>query len=164
MSQQILQSRPLNGGVSNGGVSRSGLVLPFLSFFVLFGTFPIFPGFFPICSGWSADFPDRPFSLSRLFKSTYEEQSRKGLRHNLDLSRKKWKPPGLASLNSVNFYHTFSDLILQGFSSPKTFTPKVHATSIQPPDFWNRGEVVFHTRARETIQRETRTHTSYSSR
>ena len=49
--------RPLNGGVSNGGVSRSGLVLPFLSFFVLFcpflsffvlfcpfGIFPIFPG------------------------------------------------------------------------------------------------------------------------
>ena len=35
----------LNGGVSNGGVSRSGLVLPFLSLFVLFGTFPIFPGF-----------------------------------------------------------------------------------------------------------------------
>ena len=36
---------PLNGGVSNGGASRSGLVLPFLSFFVLFGTFPIFLGF-----------------------------------------------------------------------------------------------------------------------
>ena len=36
---------PLNGGVSNGRVSRSGLVLPFLSFFVLFGTFPIFLGF-----------------------------------------------------------------------------------------------------------------------
>ena len=56
---------PLNGGVSNGRVSRSGLVLPFLSFFVLFGTFPICwdfpdllgdgPGIFPIC----------PFPLSR---------------------------------------------------------------------------------------------------
>ena len=41
----------LNGGVSNGGVSRSGLVLPFLSFFVLFGTFPICSGILPICSG-----------------------------------------------------------------------------------------------------------------
>ena len=36
---------PLNRGASNGGVSRSGLFCPFLSFFVLFGTFPIFPGF-----------------------------------------------------------------------------------------------------------------------
>ena len=49
---------PLNGGVSNGGVSRSGLVLPFLSFFVLFGTFPIFPGFSRFARGWSGDFPD----------------------------------------------------------------------------------------------------------
>ena len=75
---------PLNGGVSNGGVSRSGLVLPFLSFFVLFGIFPICSGICPIC----------PFPLSRPFKSTYEEQSRKGPRHNLDLSQKKWETRG----------------------------------------------------------------------
>ena len=49
---------PPNGGVSNGGVSRSRLVLPFLSFFVLFGTFPIFPGFSRVARGWSGDFPD----------------------------------------------------------------------------------------------------------
>ena len=55
---------PLNGGVSNGGVSRSGLVCPFLSFFVLFcpflsffvlfcpfWDFPDFSGIFLICSG-----------------------------------------------------------------------------------------------------------------
>ena len=66
---------PLNGGVSNGGVSRSGLVLPFLSFLGLsrfFWDFPDLlgdgPGIFPIC----------PFPLSRPIKSTYEEQSRKG--------------------------------------------------------------------------------------
>ena len=53
---------PLNGGVSNGGVSRSGLVLPFLSFFVLFGTFPIFPGFSRFARGWSGYFPDLSFS------------------------------------------------------------------------------------------------------
>ena len=35
---------PLNGGVSNGGASRSGLVLPFLSLFVLSGIFPIWSG------------------------------------------------------------------------------------------------------------------------
>ena len=58
---------PLNGGVSNGGASRSGLVLPFLSFFCLFRDFPDLlgdgPGIFPI----------RPFSLCRPIKSTYEE-------------------------------------------------------------------------------------------
>ena len=86
---------PLNGGVANGGVSRSGLVLPFLSFFVLFGTFPIFPGFSRFARGWSGDFPDCPLPLSRPLKSTYEEQSRKGPRHNLDLSQKSGKPPGL---------------------------------------------------------------------
>ena len=42
-------------------------------------------GIFPIC----------PLPLSRPIKSAYEEQSRKGLRHNLDLSRKKWVTPDL---------------------------------------------------------------------
>ena len=96
---------PLNGGVSSGGVSWSGLVLPFLSFFVLFCPFLSFlglsrffwdfpdllgdgPGIFPICL----------FPLSRPIKGTYEEQSRKGPRHNLDLPKKVgnppvWKPP-----------------------------------------------------------------------
>ena len=36
-----------------GGVSRSGLVLPFLSFFVLFGTFLIFSGFSRFVRGFS---------------------------------------------------------------------------------------------------------------
>ena len=95
---------PLNGGVSNGGVSRSGLVLPFLSFFVLFCPFLSFLGL----SRFSRDFPDLladgpgifpicPFPLSRPIKSTYEEQSRKGPRHNLDLSRKKWETPGFGN-------------------------------------------------------------------
>ena len=82
-----------NGGVSNGGVSRSGLVLPFLSFFVLFGTFPIVLGFSRFARGWPGIFPIRPFSLSQPIKSTCEEESRKGPRHNLDLSRKKWETP-----------------------------------------------------------------------
>ena len=88
---------PLNGGVSNGGVPRSGLVLPFLSFFVLFGTFPILLGFSRFARGRSGDFPDCPFPLSWPIKSTYEEQSRKGPRHNLDLSRKKWETPGFGN-------------------------------------------------------------------
>ena len=53
---------PLNGAVSNGGASRSGLVLPFWSFSVLFGTFPIFLGFSRFARGWSGDFPDLSFS------------------------------------------------------------------------------------------------------
>ena len=50
------------GGVSNGGVSRSGLVL---TFFDLFGTFPDFWAIFrdfPNLSGDSGDFPDWSFS------------------------------------------------------------------------------------------------------
>ena len=70
----IRYSRAAKRGVSNGGVSRSGLVLPFLSFLGLSQFF------------W--DFPP--------IKSTCEDQSRNGPRHNLDLSRKKWEtPPGL---------------------------------------------------------------------
>ena len=82
------------------GVHPSFPIWTYPSFFVLFGIFPFFLGFSRFARGWSGDFPDllgdgpgifpiRPFSLSRPIKSTYEEQSRKGLRHNLDLSRKK---------------------------------------------------------------------------
>ena len=77
-------------GVSNGGVSRSGLVLPFLSFLGLSRFFRDFPD---LLGDGPGIFPIRPFSLSRRLKSTYEEQSRKGPRHNLDLSRKKWETP-----------------------------------------------------------------------
>ena len=43
------------------------------------------------------DFPDLPFSSFLAFqnKSTYKEHSRKGPRHNQDLSRKKLETPGL---------------------------------------------------------------------
>ena len=87
---------PLNGGVSNGGVSRSGFFCPFFVLFCpflsFFGTFPIFPVF-------------SRFALSRPMKSTYEEQSRKGSATQSGPFPKKvgntrvWKPPGLASLN-----------------------------------------------------------------
>ena len=81
---------PLNGGLSNRVVSRSGtcpsffvLFCPFWDFPGFLGIFPIYPGIFLIC----------PFPLSRPINSAYEEQSRKGLRHNLDLSQKKWETP-----------------------------------------------------------------------
>ena len=61
-SHPFLSQGPLDGALSNGGVSRSGLVLPFLSFFVLFRTFPIFLGFSRFARGWSGDFPDLSFS------------------------------------------------------------------------------------------------------
>ena len=65
---QLLQVQgPLNGGVSNGGVSPIwtflSFFLPFLSFFVLFGTFPIFLGFSRFALFlWSRDFPNSSFS------------------------------------------------------------------------------------------------------
>ena len=82
------------GGVSNGGFSRSGLVLPFLSFLGLSRFFRDFPD---LLGDGPGIFPTRPFSLSRPIKSTYEEQSRKGPRHNLDLSRNKWETPGFGT-------------------------------------------------------------------
>ena len=101
----VANSRAGQRGGFKRGVSRSGLVLPFLSFFVLFRTFPSFSGFSRFALGLFGDFPVCPFSLSRPIQSAYEEQSRKGPWHNLDLSPKKsgkppvWKPAGLASLN-----------------------------------------------------------------
>ena len=84
-------SRAAKRGVSKGGgVSRSGLVLPFLSFLGLSRSVWDFP---ELLGDGPGIFPIRPFSLSRPIKSTYEEQSRKGPRHNLDLSRKKWETP-----------------------------------------------------------------------
>ena len=100
---------PLNGGASNGGVSPSGLVLPFLSFLGLSRFLRDFPDLFGDGPGI---FPIGPFPLSRPMSSTNEEQSRKGPRHNLDLSRKKlgnppvWKRPGLGSLN-FDIFHVF---------------------------------------------------------
>ena len=86
-------------GPKRGGFKRGGFpIWTCPSFFVLFGTFPIFPGFSRFARGWSGDGSGdgpgiRPFFVSQLIKSTYEEQSRKGPRHNLDLSRKKWETP-----------------------------------------------------------------------
>ena len=81
---------PLNGGVSNGGgFSRSGLALPFL--------------FFPAFLDLLGDGPGISrfvlfLFLGLLIKSTYKEQSRKGPRHNLDLSQKvSGKAPGFGN-------------------------------------------------------------------
>ena len=83
-------------GVQTGGFPD--LDLSFL--FCPFGIFPIFRDF-PDLSGDSAGiFPICPFPLSRPINSTNEEQSRKGPRHNPDLSairtfpEKSGKPSG----------------------------------------------------------------------
>ena len=91
-------SKVCQGPLKGGGGFKRGVFpiwtcpsfLSFLGLSRLFRDFPdLFgdsPGIFPIC----------PFPLSQPIKSTYEEQSRKGPQHNLDLSRKKWEtPPGL---------------------------------------------------------------------
>ena len=82
------------------------LFCPFLSFLGLSRFFWDFPD---LLGDGPGIFPIRPFSLSRPIKSTYEEQSRKGPRHNRDLSRKKWETPrfGLASLKRFFSSHEF---------------------------------------------------------
>ena len=95
---------PLSGGVSNGGVSRSGLVLPFLSFFVLFGCFPIFLGFSRFARGWSGDFPDLLFSSFSAYylRGTVPKGSatQSGPFPKEVGNTRIWKPPGLASLKT----------------------------------------------------------------
>ena len=90
----------------------SFLFCPFLSFL---GLSPDFSGIFPICSvDGPGIFPICPFPLSRpILKSTYEEQSRKGPRHNLDLSR--GKHPGLQTPR-----FSFSQLKLRVMLRPKS--------------------------------------------
>ena len=93
------------GGVKRGGFSRSGLGLPFLSFFVLFWDFPDFSGIFPICSGM-----DRGFSrfVLFLFLGLLRAPTRNSPERVRDTiwtfpersvgNPRVWKPPGLASL------------------------------------------------------------------
>ena len=88
---------PISGaakrGVSNGlpDLDLSFFFCPFLSFLGLSRFFRDFPD---LLGDGPGIFLIRPFSLVRSIKSTYEEQSWKGPRHNLDLSRKKWETPG----------------------------------------------------------------------
>ena len=108
---------PLNGGGggSNGGVSRSGLVLPFLSFFVLFWSFPNFSGIFPICSGMVRGFSWLVLFLFLGLLRAPTRNSPERVRDTIWTFPKKvgntrvWKPPGLASLKkvSVTVKHTF---------------------------------------------------------
>ena len=98
-----LYSRALNGGFQTGGVPDLDLSFLFLS---LLGLSRFFWDFPDLLGDGPGNFPIYLFSLARPFKGTYEEQSRKGPRHNPDLSRKKWEAPppvwkhtGLASPN-----------------------------------------------------------------
>ena len=90
---RIESQGPLNGGGFKRGASRSGLVLPFLSFLVLFGVFPIFLGFFPICSGMVRGFSRFVlflFGLSRAPTRNSPERVRDTI---WTFPEKKWETP-----------------------------------------------------------------------
>ena len=79
-------AEPGMGGSNRGGIPDLDLSF-LLSFF--FGTPPIFrdiPGLSGFFLGWS-------FPFSWPIRSTCKKHSRKGPRHNQDLSRKRWKRP-----------------------------------------------------------------------
>ena len=88
LARYIMKTRqnqgPLNGGFPD--LDLSFLFYPLLSFLGLSRFFWDLPDLL-------GDSPDLSFASFSAYKSTYEEQSRKGPRHNLDLSRKKWETP-----------------------------------------------------------------------
>ena len=89
---------PPNRGVSNGGFSRSGLVLPFFVLFVLAGTFPIFLGFPDLLGDAPGIFPDFRFVLF-LFLGLFRAPTRNSPERVCDtiwtFPKKSGKPPGL---------------------------------------------------------------------
>ena len=113
---KLLVSRAAKRG--GGGSNRGGFPDLGLSFFVPFGTFPIFLGFSRFARGWSGDFPICPFPLSRPINSAYEEQSGKGLRHNPDLSRKKFQTPRFGTPQS-SFSQLLSWSLAEGETHPQ---------------------------------------------
>ena len=83
---------PLNGGVSNGGASRSGLVLPFLSFLVLSD----YSGIFPICSGMVRGFSRFvPFLFLGLLRAPRGNSPERVRDTIWTFTEKSGKPPGL---------------------------------------------------------------------
>ena len=88
-----LLSRAAKRGCFKRGVSRSGLVLPFLSFF---GTFPIFLQFSRFARGRSGDFPDCPFPLSQPLLRAPTRNSPERVRDTIwTFPEKSGKHPGL---------------------------------------------------------------------
>ena len=87
-------ARATTGG---GGVQTSGFPIWTCPscFVVLFCPFWDFPDFGGISYFVRGILPICPCSLARPINSTYEEQSRKGPRHNPDLFRESGKHPGL---------------------------------------------------------------------
>ena len=91
--------RNISRAAKRGGFKRGDFpIWTCPSCFVLFCPFWDFPDFSDLLGDGSGIFPISPFPLSRPIKSTYEEQSRKDPRHNLDLSQRKWETPGFGSL------------------------------------------------------------------
>ena len=87
---------PLNGGVSNGGASRSGLFLPFFVLFCPFWDFPDFSGIFPICSGMVRGFSRFvPFLFFGLLRAPTRNSPERVRDTIWTFPEKSGKPPGL---------------------------------------------------------------------
>ena len=83
---------PLNGGVSSGGVSRSGLVFLFCPFW----DFPDFSGIFPICSGMVRGFSQFALFLFLGLLRAPTRNSPERVRDTIwTFSKKSGKHPGL---------------------------------------------------------------------
>ena len=104
-------------GRQTGGFKRGGFpIWTCPSFFVLFGTFPIFPGFSRFARGRSGDFPDSClFSFSAYWAPTRNSPER--VRDTIwTFPEKSGKPPGLETP-----LFSFSQILL--FYLPLTSRP-----------------------------------------
>ena len=97
---RLVFSRAAKRGGFKRGVSRSGLVLLFLSFFFfLLGDFPDFPGFFLICLGTLQGFSRFVLFLFLGLLTAPTRKSPERVRDTIwTFPEKSGKPPGLASL------------------------------------------------------------------
>ena len=82
---------PLYGGVSNGGISRSGLVLPFCPFW----DFPDFPDFPDLLGDGPGIFPVRPFLFLGLLRAPTRNSPERVPDTIWTFPEKSGKPPGL---------------------------------------------------------------------
>ena len=118
---RIFSHGPPSGGVSNGGASRSGLVLPFCPFLSFLGLSRFFRDFPDLLGDGPGNFPDSSLFSFSAYKEHLRVPEKSGKHPGLET-------PGLASLNFSrkmlrNFPRNFWAFISWVRKNPTKFSP-----------------------------------------